>query len=309
MSCNCAISDVEIKKPPKLRVLDQHHRVGPHVSLQKTLLKTLCQDTSCKSHCVQMYLGNKTSYKIRTISEEDKKKTLDYCDRYGKSFYIHCPLIAYLDKDPKDLQDPDSKLSKSWKVVQDEVNQMNGLPTGCVLHTGTTGTISNLVNNLNDFKVPRNTHRSQKKLLLLENSAYRNGLGRDFDKLRKIFEGIDRNTIGFCLDTQHIYGAGVNSLNTHEDVVKLFDACESIYGKPDVIHLNDSKKVFGSNADRHENIGEGYIWNQDKEGLKSLLNICYEYDIDCILETPNSSKDLDNITTKYMDLETIDPGI
>ena len=78
--------------------------------------------------------------------------------------------------------------------------------------------------------------------------------------------------------------------------------CESIYGRPDVIHLNDSKKKIRSNADRHENIGEGYIWSENDEGLKSLLNMCYEYDIDCILETPDASKDMDNIINKYMNI-------
>lgn len=307
MDCNCAVSDVIIKKPPKLRVLDTHHRVGPHVGLQKTLLKTISQKTASKSHTVQIYLGGRSNYGVRTISSEDKNKSIQYCDKYGKSFYVHCPLIANLSKSPTDLLDSKSILSKSWNAVQKEIDIMNGFNGGCVLHIGCKGTLTNVIQNINDIQVPRNSHISQSKLLNLENAAGQGtSLGRNWDELRKLYEGIDKNTVGLCIDTQHIFGAGVNRLSSHEDVVKLFDMCESFYGNPDVIHLNDSKKIFNSHVDRHENIGQGYIWSENDEGLKYLLERCYESDIDCILETPDSCSDLDKIKTSYMDLDVIE---
>ena len=303
--CNC----VAQKEACKIKVLDQHHRVGGNVELKKTLLETLTQKTSTGSHCVQFYLGGRQNYKVRKLNPIDIEKSKEYCEKYNKSFYIHCPLIANLSKDPATKDEKDkSILRNSWAAVKSEVTQMNGLPAGCVLHVGSRGTINNLIRNLNDFEVPRNRNINQNKLLLLENSAGQgSSLGRDFDELRKIYEGIDKNTIGFCLDTQHVFGAGVNLLSTHEDIVKLFDNIEEITGgNPDVIHLNDSKKVFGGKVDRHEILGEGYIWHEEDEGLKSLLNICYEQDVDCILETPDNTRDLNIIRTKYMDLNTID---
>jgi len=302
--CNC----VAQKEVPKIRVLDQHHRVGGNVELKKTLLETLAQRTSSSSHCVQFYLGGRQNYQVRKLDPVDIEKSKEYCDNYNKSFYIHCPLIANLSKDPSTKDEKDSSILKnSWKAVHSEVTQMNGLPAGCVLHVGSKGTINNLVRNLNDFDVPRNRHINQNKLLLLENSAAQgSSLGRDFEEMRKIYEGLDKNTIGMCLDTQHIFASGVNCLNTHEDVVKLFDDIESVTGgKPDVIHLNDSKKPFGGKVDRHEILCGGYIWHEEDEGLKSLLNICYDQDVDCILETPDNTRDLNLIRTKYMDLDTI----
>lgn len=301
MDCNCAVSDTIIKKPPKLKVIDRHHRVGAHVSLKKTLLETISQKTAAKSYCVQIYLGGRSNYGVRTIDKNDKDKTLDYCNTYGKSFYVHCPLIANLSKDPLTICEDKSILCKSVKAVSKEIDIMDGLPGGCVLHIGSKGTVNNVINNINDLQVPRNSHIGQKKLLLLENAAGQGtSLGRNQDELRKLFEGIDKNTVGLCIDTQHIFGAGVNKLETHEDVVKLFDMCEDVYGLPDVIHLNDSKKIFGGKVDRHENIGKGYIWKYNDEGLKHLLERCYEKDIDCILETPDASEDLDDIVKKYM---------
>jgi deoxyribonuclease-4 len=319
MSCNCKIQTGQ----PCVRVLDVKHRVGGHVELKKTLLQTLNQPSSTESHCVQFYLGSAQGYSCRTLDLQDIEKSKAYCEMYGKTFYVHCPLIANLSKDPKtkeesegvlDPKDREQKekdasiLERSWKVVASQVNQLNGFPAGCVLHMGSKGTVNHLIENLNDFNVPRNNHISQQRLLNLENAAGQgSSIGRSFDEIRKIFEGIDRNTIGLCMDTQHTFAAGTSSLNSHEDIVKFFDEIEAVKGgEPDVIHLNDSKKAFKSQVDRHECITEGFIWSEEKEGLRYLLERCYESRIDCILETPDARKDLDLIRSEFMDLCTID---
>ena len=299
----------QLNKCPKIRVIDQNHRVGGHIELKKTLFETLCSKSSIGSHCVQMYLGSPQSYNIRTLTKEDIDKSREYCEKNGKTFYIHCPLICNLSKDPKSDDGKEVEiLQKSWKAVKGEVKQMNGLPASCVVHMGCKGSINNLGNNLNDMKIPRNTHISQKRLLLLENNAgnsKNSAIGVNFEEIRKIFEIIDKRTVGLCLDTQHIFASGTNRLTGHEDIVKLFDDLEAV-GGVDVIHLNDSKKEFSSKVDRHESIGQGYIWTEEKEGLVSLLDICYEKRIDCILETPSILEDLNLIRDNYMDLQTID---
>ena len=250
-------------KPIKLRVIDQHHRVGCNVPLQDN----------------------------------------NYCDKYGKSFYVHCPLITNLARDSSH-----NILIRTSKAIQNDLYQIRDMPGSCIAHIGAVGTITNVVNNVNDMHITRGTHPRAEKQFLLENAAGAGTkLGKSWEELRKIFEGIDYNTIGLCIDTQHIFGAGINNLNSHEDIVKLFDCVESVYGRnPDVIHLNDSKVPHGSRVDRHWSLGCGYIWNQSDVGLKSLLDYCYDQDIDVILETPTSGIDLHKIRSKYMDLETID---
>ena len=301
MQCEC--EDNTIDKKPKFRVIDKKHRVGANVKIQNTILSTLDQDGARGCNCVQFFLGNRQSYNCRTIDIEDKRKTLEYCNKYNKSFYIHCPYVANLSKDTES-----SILNKSINIINKEIVQISGLPAGCILHIGSKGSIQNVINNINDMDIPRGVHSRGEKQLILENAAGQgSSIGRSWEELRKIYEGLDLNTVGLCIDTQHLFGAGVNNLSNHEDIVKLFDISEEVYGKyPDVIHLNDSKVDFNENKDRHENIGAGFIWNQEKEGLKSLLDFCYNESIDVILETPDSSNDLDNIYQNYMDLQTID---
>jgi deoxyribonuclease IV len=309
MECNCPCAPGTQKEAPKIKVIDLHHRVGGNVNLQKSLLKTLSQKGSIGSHCVQFYLSSRQGYSVRRLDKKDIEDSKKYCETNGKSFYIHCPLIANLSKDGESKDSKEIEiLQNSWRAVTSITEQINGLPCGGVLHVGSRGSIPNLISNLNDMGVPRNKHINQNKLLLLENAAGQGtSLGRNFEEIHSIFEGLDNNTVGFCLDTQHVFAAGVNSLSNHEEVVKLFDDIEEATGKlPDVIHLNDSKKEFNGKVDRHENIGSGYIWKYKDEGLKTLLDICYDKDIDCILETPDSCSDLNLIRSKYMDLNTID---
>lgn len=290
-------------KRPRIRVLDQHHRVGCNVPLKYTIMDTLAQPISAECHTVQFYMGPITKYSCINVNSYDRREATKYCDKYGKTFYVHCPNNTNLARDAGN-----GILIGTQNIVQRELYQIRDMPGSCILHIGSKGTVQNVVNNLNDMNVKRGTHHRMEKQLVLENSAGQGSqLGRNWDELRHIFEGVDKNTIGFCLDTQHIFGAGVNKLETHEDIVKLFDKSNEVYGRnPDVIHLNDSKVPLGKCVDRHEGLRRGYIWYQSDEGLRSLLDYCYDQDIDVILETPTSPIDLHNIRTNYMDLEIID---
>ena len=49
------------------------------------------------------------------------------------------------------------------------------------------------------------------------------------------------------------------------------------------LHLNDSKTAFGSNRDRHENIGDGEI---GEAGMRSILGAPHLQGLPVILEVP-----------------------
>lgn len=283
-----------------IKVLDNDHRVGKTIAYQNTVLNTLQNDEG--SPCVQFYLGPCNQYKCFEVSNKDRLSSIDYANKWDKTFYVHCPNNTNLARDPSHYI-----VSGTTKIIRKELHQIRDMPGSCIVHIGAKGTLSNVVRNINNIGVVRGTHERMRKQLILENSAGAGTtLGRDWEELRHIFEGIDKNTIGLCIDTQHLFGAGTNPLHTHDNVVDMFDKVEEVYGKhPDVIHLNDSKIPYKDRKDRHWSIGHGYIWSEEKEGLKTLLDRCYEKRIDVILETPTSKRDLTLIRTKYMDLETI----
>ncbi len=288
MDCCCA---------PKFLTLDIKYpgsRCGSTTQLRGSLYETI--SFLPKSKCIQMFLGNPISYNCIDITLEDKKRTLDYCVNNDTTFYIHCPFIANLAK-----QD----CIKSLKVLSKELDTISGLPAACVLHVGKVGTIENVSQRINEIQLnghlPSSNHFRVPFHLLLECAAGQGTeLGKSWEEIRHLYEALDHTTVGLCIDTQHIYASGMCKLETHEDVVKLFDIADSITSKGiSMIHLNDSVKDFGSRVDRHAPLKQGYIWSRNDEGLKALIKMSKDYGMDLISETPDPIGDI-AIIEQYM---------
>ena len=264
------------------RYYPPNQRLGHTFEWKDTLLKTLSQH-SC--YCMQIFLVSSRGYGTRVLTQSDKEQTKDYCDKTHKTFCVHCSYLANLS-----YPISDDKALKSVNHVNNMLACVNGLPGTCVLHIGKRGTIQNVANNINDhIVIPRS---SSTPYLLLENAAgMGTELGKNWDELRKLFEGIDYNKVGLCIDTQHSFASGLCEFKDHEDVVKLFDEIDNC-AKLGCIHLNDSLVPYRTYKDRHQNLRNGYIWYNNDESLKSLLDICFDRSIDVVLETP-SKDDLD----------------
>ena len=268
-------------------IVDPNRRYGGHCSLEDTLMRTISNDELHFCHCRQIYLGSPMSFKIRDISDTDRKDTLNHCVSNDKTFYVHGNLTINLAKEQ--WQEP------SRNTINKTLRQIKGLPAACVIHIGKQGTMSNVVNQINMLQIERGIHDRVPYTLLLECAAGQGGdekgeLGKSWDELRKLYEGLDREKVGLCLDTQHIFASGMSKLDSHEAIVKLFDEAESITNSGvSLFHINDSNKPFGSRVDRHAGLRKGYIWNNDDTGLKALINRCFDSEIDLVSEgTPTS---------------------
>lgn len=89
-----------------------------------------------------------------------------------------------------------------------------------------------------------------------------------------------------CIDTCHAFSAGYN-LKTKNDVKRFLETFEELIGIRYVklVHLNDCKVDVGSQKDRHDNIGKGFI---GYEGLFTLFKYFWNLDVPIILETPDT---------------------
>jgi deoxyribonuclease-4 len=98
--------------------------------------------------------------------------------------------------------------------------------------------------------------------LLFETSAGAGEtMGGTFDELGEMLRTLGApSSLGVCIDTAHIFTAGYD-LRTADDLERTLEAFDRQIGLDQLgaVHLNDSKAPFGSNKDRHENIGEGEI--------------------------------------------------
>jgi deoxyribonuclease-4 len=122
---------------------------------------------------------------------------------------------------------------------------------------------------------------------VIENTAGQGtNLGFRFEQLATIIHYVeDKSRVGVCIDTCHAYSAGYD-LKSQTGFEETFAEFDRIVGFKFLkgMHINDSKKEFGSRVDRHDSLGVGTI------GIDLFNRIMtdprFDY-IPLILETPN----------------------
>jgi deoxyribonuclease IV len=115
------------------------------------------------------------------------------------------------------------------------------------------------------------------------------GLGINIDELVAIADALDRadvarERVGFCLDTAHAWGAGIDMSDPDVIDALLLDIERRLgLDRLPLIHLNDSRSERGSRLDRHEHVGAGRI---GERGIGHLLRHPLLTRAAYILETP-----------------------
>jgi len=117
-----------------------------------------------------------------------------------------------------------------------------------------------------------------------------NTIGGTFEDLAAIIEHVqNKERVGVCLDTCHIFAAGYD-LRTPEAYAETMTKFDDIVGLKylKAFHMNDSKAPLGSYRDLHARIGTGYL------GLRAFHNIVNDerlHGLPMVLETPIDVKD------------------
>lgn len=256
--------------------------------------------SSCPTDIVQTYLGRSADYKVIIPSKE----CISHCNSLvEKRIIIHSKLLTNLAIDKCTTLD----------IVRKELKVANSLTSGSVvMHIGNLkqqGSIKNVSDRVNRLCDEGLLPYSQKRLNLEISAGEGNDIGWRKREIRHLWEELDRNTVGICLDTQHAFASGLGKFETTDDVDNIFSLLKDTTGSyPDIIHLNDSRKEFGSRVDRHISIGNGYIWpkyssehyfTRSNMGLVRLKQYCDRYKIPVVSETDNPLQDAelwDNIS-------------
>jgi deoxyribonuclease-4 len=135
--------------------------------------------------------------------------------------------------------------------------------------------------------------------LVLENGAgARNGIGNTVEELEQVLAavesaGADTSRVAFCLDTAHLWGAGIDLADP--DVLDALLADLDRRLGPErlaMLHLNDSRAGLASHLDRHEHIAAGGI---GVRGMHALLTHPRLRDVPMFLETPGVDEGYDAV--------------
>lgn len=122
--------------------------------------------------------------------------------------------------------------------------------------------------------------------LLLETCAGQGAtIGRSFAELGRIVDRLDRHPrLGVCVDTCHVFAAGYG-IHEEDGLERMLAELDASVGLDRLrcVHANDSKGAFGSNVDRHENLGHGRI---GEEAFARLLARPELAGVPFVLEVP-----------------------
>lgn len=121
--------------------------------------------------------------------------------------------------------------------------------------------------------------------ILLENAAGAGGtVGRTVEELAAVIEATGgHERLGICLDSQHLWASGI-PFGTPEEMDAVVRRLDTLVGldRLQCLHVSDSQVPFGSNRDRHANLGEGlmgeeplraFLGHPAFEGLPAVLEI------------------------------------
>ncbi len=201
------------------------------------------------------------------------------------------------------IASPDSALNqKSYNSLREEMGRCNLLRIpNLVLHPGShVGSgeevgLNRAAENLNRLFDGLTDNRCT---LLLETTAGQgSNLGYKFEHLAFLIDRVDdKEHIGVCMDTCHIFAAGYPLADPGEyrETMKQFDEIVGL-DRLRIIHMNDSKMPLGSGRDRHEHIGQGQI---GIEAFRNLVNDRRLKKVPMILETPKGEdlkEDIENL--------------
>jgi len=266
--------------------------LGAHFSIAKGLHRALFEAKDYGCTAVQIFTKNNSTWKEKTLSSEDIRLFDEARKKTGiQHIASHTSYLINLASPEK------KKYAMSCEALKQELIRCAALEIPLVvIHPGShmdsgegtgIGRIVSAVNRVFDA-LPENPTR-----LLLETTAGQGfNLGHTFEQIAAMRAKVeDRDRLGVCLDTCHIFAAGYD-LRTKAAYRKTFDTFNALIGLEHLywIHLNDSKREIGSRIDRHENIGQGFI---GEKAFKLLVNDSRLHDIPKVLETPKGKGDKD----------------
>jgi len=112
-------------------------------------------------------------------------------------------------------------------------------------------------------------------------------LGWRFEHLQAIIERVaNPERITICVDTCHVFAAGYALAPKRKYMATMRELDRAVgIERVVAVHINDSKKPFGSRVDRHEHIGRGFLGD---EPFRLLLQDRRFRNIPMILETPKT---------------------
>jgi deoxyribonuclease-4 len=296
-------------------MLPDGRRLGAHLPLATGMVKAVDRAHEIGASAMQIFTDNPTAWKRRAEPPKELdafRRRLFECDVGPVS--IHASYLVNLagsnaDSFERSITMLAHELRNAPTFGARFVNVHIGSHLGLGVSAGIERLADGILRTLRAADQPsqpgaaaRHAGATGQTMLVLENSAGSGGgLGTSVEELAGIARavsalGIPDDRIGFCLDTAHAWGAGIDvgTPSAVDDLVAAFDERIGL-GRLVMVHLNDSRSERGSRTDRHEHLGAGRI---GPAGLAHVLCHPALAHATFLLETPGMDEGYDAINMR-----------
>lgn len=291
-------------------------RMGVHLALADGMVEAADRASAIGATAIQIFTDNPATYRRRTGPSPEFGAFRDRLAEHGIApLAIHGSYLINPAAADDRLRERSIELLASELVVARTLGaRFVNIHIGSHRGAGIPAGIARLVGALRqalasatrdpadlDRKPGREPDREPdlEPVITLENSpGGGDGLGVDLEELAAIAGALDavgvpRERVGFCLDTAHAWGAGIDLADPTATDAFLGGFADRIgLDRLQLLHLNDSRSELGSRLDRHEHIGAGRI---GAVGLGHLLRHPLLAGTTVILETPGMDVGYDAI--------------
>lgn len=261
--------------------------IGAHVSASGGVENAPLNAMSIGANAFALFTKNQRQWVSAPLSAKSIELFKDNCRKGGFDARFILPHDSYLIN----LGNPDEEaVQKSRAAFIDEMQRCEQLGlTMLNFHPGSHLNKVPLEKCLDDIAANINLALSKTKgvTAVIENTAGQgSNVGNRLEEIRYIIDRVDdKERVGVCIDTCHIYSAGYDIVGDYEGVFNEFGRVIGFeYLK--AIHLNDTKKPLASRVDRHECIGQGLL---GIDFFKKFMKDSRFNDIPIVLETPDES--------------------
>lgn len=270
---------------------------GAHESIAGGIFNAPERGKKATCDTIQIFNKSNNQWRAKKLETSEIDKYFEAIETTGVT--VTCSHTSYLIN----IASPDEALrEKSRNSLTEEMQRCNLLKIpNLVLHPGShvgSGEEVGLAMIVQSINLMFDDLKDNSVALLLEATAGQgSNLGYKFEQLAQIIDGVeDKAHMGVCLDTCHIFAAGypLTDPKDYEKTIKQFDDIVGL-DRLRVIHVNDSKREFGSRKDRHEHIGKGHI---GIEAFRNMVNDPRLENVPMILETPKDedlAEDIENL--------------
>jgi len=278
--------------------------IGGHVSVAGGLHKSIERGEHEEFNVIQVFVTSPRSFRITQYTEEQVDHFIELKRNSSiQKVFLHAIYLVNLASENADLREKSIESLVHYLEMGERIGA-----EGTIVHVGNkSGEQSFEVVFRSVEEVLKRTEKSApNQKFIVEGMASPKRIGGTLQDLVAFSQHFSGERVTFCLDTQHMYAAGVDVADSIavQGFMDTFDA-EIGLGRLSAFHVNDSKTALGSYHDRHENIGQGAI---GMEGFCNFFMVPSLRMVPLILETPGFGSDGPDKQNKDLLLQAITSG-